>query len=114
MPHSLFLGSALATQDRISFRAPQDTGTISRNDTNDSLASQRSEKFSHLRQFFEKSKRSILAVFLKPPPSPYSSTATSYSDRQNNSFEFVHAHLYHGMFDIVGSLLGFAVMINSL
>ncbi|KAF8971905.1 natural resistance-associated macrophage protein-domain-containing protein [Flammula alnicola] len=65
MPHSLFLGSALATQDR-------------------------------------------------PPASAYSTAATRHSERQNNSFEFIRAHIYHGTVDVVGSLLGFAVMINSL
>ena len=33
---------------------------------------------------------------------------------ENNSHSFVRAHLYHGIVDIVLSLLGFAVVINSL
>ena len=122
MPHSLFLGSALATQDRISFRAPQDVlvggGTRDNNntvsgdekDTNDSfLLNQPSDKKKiwHLRRLYEKFKRFMLDAFLKPPPN-------FYCERQNNSFEFVRAHIYFGMFDIVGSLFGFAVMINSL
>ena len=119
MPHSLFLGSALATQDRISFRAPQDVlvgGTRDNNtvsdekDTNDSfLLNQPSDekKVWHLRRLYEKFKRFMLDAFLKPPPN-------LYCERQNNSFEFVRAHIYFGMFDIVGSLFGFAVMINSL
>lgn len=110
MPHSLFLGSALATQDRISFRAPQDVetrDTVSRKDADDSLRNQPSEKVSHLRRLYEKLKQFTLDAFMKPP-------ANLYCERQNNSFEFVRAHIYFGMFDIVGSLFGFAVMINSL
>ena len=119
MPHSLFLGSALATQDRISFRAPQDvlvgggtrdTVTGSEKDTNESfLLNQPSDekKIWRLRRLYEKFKRFMLDAFLKPPPN-------LYCERQNNSFEFVRAHIYFGMFDIVGSLFGFAVMINSL
>ena len=114
MPHSLFLGSALATQDRISFRAAQNAGTrntASIEDTDDSLANQPSEKISHLRRLYDEFKKIILGAFLKPPANLY---PTRYADRQNNSFDFVRAHIYYGMFDIVGSLFGFAVMINSL
>ena len=112
MPHSLFLGSSLATQDRISFRAPQDTGsnnTVGKGETDDSLKNQPSERVSHLRRFYGKFKKSILDAFLKPHASMF-----CHGERQNNSFEFVRAHIYYGMFDMVGSLIGFAVMINSL
>ena len=116
MPHSLFLGSALATQDRISFRAPRGAGTrntANKKETDNSLQNQPSEKVSHLRRLYEKFKKNILGAFIKPPADMYS-TRSSYGERQNNSFEFVRAHIYYGMFDIVGSLFGFAVMINSL
>ena len=112
MPHSLFLGSSLATQDRISFRAPQDTGsnnTVGKGETDDSLKNQPSERVSHLRRFYGKFKKSILDAFLKPHANLF-----CHGERQNNSFEFVRAHIYYGMFDMVGSLIGFAVMINSL
>ena len=115
MPHSLFLGSALATQDRISFRAPRGAGTlntVNKKETDDSLQNQSSEKVSHLRRLYEIFKKNILGALLKPPANLYS--ATRYCERQNNSFEFVRAHIYYGMFDIIGSLFGFAVMINSL
>ena len=113
MPHSLFLGSALATQDRISFRAPT-RNTVNKKETDNFLQNQPSEKVSHLRHLYEKFKKNILGAFLKPPANLYSTAATRYGERQNNSFEFVRAHIYYGMFDIVGSLLGFALMINSL
>jgi len=38
---------------------------------------------------------------------------TRHAHRENNSFAFVRAHLRHGIVDIVMSLLGFAVPINS-
>ena len=116
MPHSLFLGSALATQDRISFRGPQDAegtrDTVSEKERNDdSLPVQNHpyKKVSYLRRLYGTFKKVILDAFLKPPANLY-----CYSERQKNSFEFVRAHIYYGMFDMVGSLLGFAVMINSL
>ena len=116
MPHSLFLGSKLATQDRMSFRVQPDVetnNTVNRKETDGSLQIGTSEKLSFLRGSFEKLKKNILGAFLKPPAS-LSTAVTCYSERQNNTFEFVRAHIYHGTFDIVGSLLGFAVMINSL
>ncbi|KAG2155702.1 smf Mn2+ and Fe2+ transporter [Suillus clintonianus] len=39
---------------------------------------------------------------------------TSHEGRENNALEFVQSHLYHGMVDVVSSLLGFAVIINAL
>jgi metal iron transporter len=38
----------------------------------------------------------------------------SHEHRENNALEFVQSHLYHGIVDVVGSLLGFAVIINAL
>ncbi|EDR15358.1 putative transporter of the NRAMP family [Laccaria bicolor S238N-H82] len=66
MPHSLFLGSALATQDRIEFKP-----------TNE--------------------------LILTPNQS-----------KESQDTAFIHAHLWHGVVDMVVSLLGFAVIINSL
>ena len=117
MPHSLFLGSALATQDRISFRAPPEAETISRVDDeeiDEALKSKLSEKVSYLWRLLDEFKNHILRAFRRPPANLYSTPATRYSERQNNSFEFVRAHLYHGMVDVVGCLLGFAIIINSL
>ncbi|KAF8817621.1 natural resistance-associated macrophage protein [Phlegmacium glaucopus] len=114
MPHSLFLGSALATQDRISFRPPPDAGTfgtVNTKEIDESSPIKPSEKATYLQRLFAESKEYILSAFRKPPAS---TAVTHHSERQNNPFEFVRAHVYHGMFDVVGSLLGFAVMINSL
>jgi metal iron transporter len=38
----------------------------------------------------------------------------SHEHRENNALEFVQSHLHHGIVDVVGSLLGFAVIINAL
>ena len=129
MPHSLFLGSALATQDRISFRAdPKEdldalpgthNNTINKKDiTDDSLQlslqnQRRSSSGRYLRRIYGKFKKFVLDAFIKPPP-PANANMNGNGERQNNSFEFVRAHIYYGMFDMVGSLFGFAVMINSL
>ncbi|THU85442.1 putative transporter of the NRAMP family [Dendrothele bispora CBS 962.96] len=65
MPHSIFLGSALATQDRVSL---PNVAVVDEN----------------------------------------------RSERENNTAEHIKKHLYHGIIDMAVSLLGFAVVINSL
>lgn len=117
MPHSLFLGSALATQDRISFRAKsniEELTTLGGKASDESLAAKPVDKVSFFRQFYYDLRESVLGAFRKPPASFYATTATRHSERQNNSFEFIKAHLYHGTVDVIGSLLGFAVVINSM
>ena len=110
MPHSLFLGSALATQDRISFKplaSEDDLNSLSDKDLQDppkSLA----------KRAVGKVVASVKAAFTAPPPSTYATTAKRHCDRENNPLGFVSAHVYHGIVDIVASLLGFAVVINSL
>ncbi|KAF9055749.1 natural resistance-associated macrophage protein-domain-containing protein [Panaeolus papilionaceus] len=112
MPHSLFLGSALATQDRVDFRAQyENDGTLNESVEDLKGTRTRSAAFS---KYLQECKEIALSAFRKPPVSEYVKTATTYADRSNNSYEFVRAHIYHGTFDIAGSLLGFAVMINSL
>jgi metal iron transporter len=115
MPHSLFLGSALATQDRISFRSKKNASNLAKLDkeSEESLPVKPAKKQSIFYRFYEDRKEAFLGAFHKPPPGIYAS-ATRHSEHENNSFEFIKAHLYHGTFDMVGSLLGFAVMINSL
>ncbi|KAF5327083.1 hypothetical protein D9619_004505 [Psilocybe cf. subviscida] len=132
MPHSLFIGSALATQDRVSFRSESTIEeisapsghpfrTVDTKASDDSLPhvpkltrSRTSIFTSAARTFFAELKESAVDSFRKPPANVYSTTATSHKDRQNNPDEFVKAHLYHGTIDVVGSLLGFAVVINSI
>ena len=115
MPHSLFLGSALATQDRISFRSKKNASNLAKLDKESeaSLSMKPAKKQSIFYHFYEERKEAFLAAFRKPGPGIYAS-ATRHGEHENNPFEFVNAHLYHGTFDMIGSLLGFAVMINSL
>jgi metal iron transporter len=114
MPHSLFLGSALATQDRITF--PSSERPLSPS-SGSSKASSEISSFRHLRR----SQRTLLAIkeflivpFRTPPPSAYSTRAQRHGDRENRPFDFVKAHIYHGTVDIMLNLLGFAVLINSM
>jgi len=102
MPHSLFLGSTLATQDRINFRERHSDKT------------ERARRRSWILQFLQDRKEDVLSAFRKPPPNLYASAATRHGEHTNNPYEFVRAHIYHGTVDMIGSLLGFAVVINSL
>lgn len=117
MPHSLYLGSALAMQNRIS-PVPKSTHlltTISHESSKSSIEMaslrvplSRYQRVIHATQGF------LVAPFRTPAPSAYSAHAQRYEDRENNAFDFVSTHIYHGMVDMVVSLLGFAVIINSL
>ncbi|KAL1749208.1 natural resistance-associated macrophage protein-domain-containing protein [Schizophyllum fasciatum] len=111
MPHSLFLGSALATQDRVS--PPKPSMSTDSLDDIDSL-SPPSTRPSPMRHLYNKSQQWLRASFRAPPPNASSSNALSHADHENHSLPFIRAHLYHGIADIIGSLLGFAVLINSL
>ncbi|KAJ7492199.1 natural resistance-associated macrophage protein-domain-containing protein [Mycena latifolia] len=112
MPHSLFLGSALATQDRLTVETPPEVPKLevlrvadSRETTSKTLCEP-----SRLKRLFE----SLVVLFRTPPPSQHSTRVKRHADRENNTLTFIRAHLNHGIFDVVGSLLGFAVLINSM
>ena len=107
MPHSLFIGSALATQDRVEFReASKEVGE----DDDSELTARSLSKWQLIKQSV---KRTVMHAFKKPPPN-FDKSATRHSDHENNPYGFVRAHLYHGIIDVAFSLLGFAVLINSL
>lgn len=98
MPHSLYLGSALATQDRVSVK-PVVLPTPSRiRDTG--------HRHNGLVGNF--------SALLRPTHADNSDEFASHADRPNNSLPFIKAHLYHGIIDLVVNLLGIAVVINSL
>ena len=44
----------------------------------------------------------------------YPQNVLTHADRENNKLSFVRSHMYHGMADVIASLMGFAVIINSL
>ncbi|KAF5374314.1 hypothetical protein D9758_004632 [Tetrapyrgos nigripes] len=118
MPHSLFLGSALATQDRVSPSSPEpdDTPRPLQLERSFSVASSLLETKRHLKNFFARTFNSAILVPEKgtTPMEILKDTAKNHSQWINNSQEFVKKHIYHGTVDIVVSLLGFAVVINSL
>jgi metal iron transporter len=96
MPHSLFLGSALATQDRALVKP------VALPSTSNIRATESKGLFGRLSDLFRARRVETPEEF------------TSHADRPNNSLSFVKAHLYHAIVDIVVNLLGLAVIINSL
>jgi metal iron transporter len=107
MPHSLFLGSALATQDRLSPKTPKDD-----NVSISSLGSLPEERrptgiLNHI-------KSSLNKAFQTKALDDHRDRPQRHQDRENNSYLFVKSHVYHGVVDIVLSLLGVAVVINSM
>jgi metal iron transporter len=113
MPHSLFLGSALATQDRISSEPPK-TLLHSPTGSQESLPQSNDKTISFPRRLFKIAIHYIASVFRIMRETEDTVKPKRHADRENNSLAFVRAHLYHGMFDMAISLLGFAVIINSL
>jgi metal iron transporter len=111
MPHSIFLGSALATQDRISessnkLMRMRSTSSVDSESTIVLSTRMRRSPFRHLWT-------RIVSVFhvdhLQEKLEP-----KSHAEHDNNSYTFVRAHIYHGTIDMILSLLGLAVVINSL
>lgn len=97
MPHALFLGSMMATQDRVS-EAPQEV-----------LPTSQATIKSRIRQ-------KLLKLFSIDRADRETSTKdyrSRYGERENNSLTFIREHLSHGIIDIVSSLIAIAVPINS-
>jgi len=100
MPHALFLGSSMATQDRIS-EAPQEALTT--------LPPSQTTIKARIR-------RTILTLFRIDRAERETSTKdyrSKHGERENNSLTFIRQHLTHGLIDIIASLLAIAVPINS-
>lgn len=114
MPHSIFLGSALATQDRVS---PADklsrveTRWTMESDVDTAVATVVSPYPLRVLNTICKNVREAFKII---PIDRFAEDPKTHADRENNSYEFVRAHVYHGMVDIAISLLGLAVVINSL
>ncbi|KAJ7596672.1 natural resistance-associated macrophage protein [Mycena floridula] len=97
MPHALFLGSFLATQDRVSMSPPgpslPDAGQRRRTLktwVNELFGISRADRITANKDYRNK-----------------------YGNRENNSLDFIKEHLGHAVVDIVTSLLLVAVPINS-
>lgn len=104
MPHSLFIGSALATQDRLSPTPIKDD--------NSSLGSLSEER--RPRGILNRIKSALSEAFRIKALDHHQNRPQRHEDRENNSYWFVKSHVYHGVVDIVLSLLGIAVVINSM
>ncbi|KAF8845347.1 Nramp-domain-containing protein [Paxillus ammoniavirescens] len=99
MPHALFLGSNLSTQDRVS-SAPTDLPQH--------VISQPFSLQAKLRQLWR-----TMFHFSRTDHENLKDRTTRHLLRQNNIPEFIRAHLTHGTVDVVVSLLAVAVPINS-
>lgn len=97
MPHALFLGSALGTLDRVGPSVSLPTNV------------QPSESLSRRFIKYVRSLFYINGYVEEDAPD----RTTRHEHRNNNSHEFVSAHLNHGMVDIIMSLSLFAIPINS-
>ncbi|KAK2462884.1 hypothetical protein APHAL10511_005082 [Amanita phalloides] len=115
MPHSLFLGSCLATQDRIAYRHAEEKAE--QIEACASIIGPR-VRLRGIRMaivnLINYLKESVQNAVRAPKPSDCSMTARRHSDRENNQLGFVMAHIYHGIVNMVISLAGLAVIINSL
>ncbi|KAG2118157.1 smf Mn2+ and Fe2+ transporter [Suillus discolor] len=115
MPHSLFLGSHLATQDRLSKNSPIPDSPLSdkvRELEPIEVASRR-ERSQHLGQAIWRQLQSWFVVS-RAELEALNARPKSHKHRENNPLEFIRSHLYHAIVDVVSSLLGFAVIINAL
>ncbi|OJA18838.1 hypothetical protein AZE42_00814 [Rhizopogon vesiculosus] len=99
MPHALFLGSNLATQDRVS-QPPQPLPPPV--DTRRSSFLQRLQRVWTSTFYISRSQHNDTKDL-----------TTSHEFRTNNSMDFIRSHLGHGTADVILSLLGLAVPINS-
>lgn len=101
MPHALFLGSYLSTQDRISLAPPPEPVLPS--------AVGRPTILSRARERFA----SLFRITRADRDESSKDYRTRHGARENNQLSFIRAHLGHGIVDVITSLLALAVPINS-
>ncbi|KAH8825860.1 natural resistance-associated macrophage protein-domain-containing protein [Flagelloscypha sp. PMI_526] len=112
MPHSLFLGSALATQDRLTPK-PHTSTTPSEKIT--FLAWLKTLTFKTVgKAVYARVREALVYAFKSTPRSAFATEPKSHKERENKPYALIKAHYVHGMIDIVFSLLGFAVLINAM
>nr|VWP01396.1 Atg26p [Ganoderma boninense] len=101
MPHALFLGSYLATQDRIGAAPTLPDPALT---TASGPSNLRAKLSAWLQSLFTISRAERIAA------------SRNYRDKyghENNKLDFIRAHLSHGLVDVIASLLAIAVPINS-
>ncbi|OSD00839.1 natural resistance-associated macrophage protein [Trametes coccinea BRFM310] len=123
MPHSLFLGSALATQDRVS-QTPARVKDTALTTLDSTLSSSSEVTISGIpsgssgkrgpRSLLEYVKACVKRHFRVIPVTDVARMPASHAEHENRPYAFVRKHLYHGIVDMVISLLGLAVVINSM
>ncbi|KAF9056670.1 natural resistance-associated macrophage protein-domain-containing protein [Panaeolus papilionaceus] len=102
MPHALFLGSSLATQDRVTDPLPETS--LPTPTTNQSPSLRAKAKLAFIRLFrLSRAERVSSSIDYR----------SKYGERENNSYAFVKQHLSHGIADVTASLVALAVPINS-
>jgi len=108
MPHSLFIGSALATQDRLS-------PVPSQHDNKCALSlGSLPDVQRRPNGILNRVKSSLSEAFRIRALDTHKERPQRHEDKENNSYLFVKSHIHHGVVDIVLSLLGIAVVINSM
>lgn len=103
MPHALFLGSFMATQDRIGSSQLTLPNPVLAPDA-PPIPDIKARTRKWLSSQFEVTRAERIAV---------SRDYRMKYGRENSDLSFIQAHLKHGVVDIVTSLLGVAVPINA-
>ncbi|KAM5535880.1 hypothetical protein V8D89_010498 [Ganoderma adspersum] len=110
MPHSLFLGSALATQDR---EASSPREAPASRDA-DAAGEGTLPSVRNARTLLRRLSKSFVEMFKVTKIADKDKEPKSHADWTNNPLTFIRRHLAHGIVDMVISLLGLAVVINAL
>lgn len=110
MPHSLFLGSALATQDR---EASSPREAPASRDA-DAAGEGTLPSVRNARTLVRRLSKSFMDMFKIQKIADKDNEPKSHADWTNNPLTFIRRHLAHGVVDMVVSLLGLAVVINAL
>lgn len=119
MPHGLFLGSSLATQDRIDFKSTQAAQKLSAgSETTLPLPTSGSLRRKTTSFSASSSPKSIVTSFVTmfqgKSKDDLPDCSQGHAGWENRPLAFVKAHLWHGIVDVAVSLLGLAVVINAL
>ncbi|KAL4243096.1 NRAMP family protein [Abortiporus biennis] len=101
MPHALFLGSFLATQDRVNSEPQNLPPPAVRNEESTGLKSRMKRYIASL---FEVSRSERIKL---------SRDYRNKYGRENKELSFIRSHLVHGLVDVISSLIALAVPINS-